>query len=230
MNQQRTAARQLANQAISENRPLDWFEALYEKASSEGTNIPWADRVPNPNVIEWLNARKVEGRNRLALKIGSGLGDDSEYLAGLGFRVVAFDISPTAIRMTRERFPDSAVDYLVTDLFDPPEAWDGRFDLVWESYTLQVLPPDLRRKAIATIPRFLAGGGELIVVTRARGTDDPAGAMPWPLTKDELMTFEDEGLLCTSFEDFVDGEDPPVRRFRALFRQDNPAPNVDEFS
>ena len=166
-----------------------------------------------------LQSHGIEGRNRPALKIGSGLGDDSEYMAKIGFEVVGFDISPTAIQLTKERFPNSKVDYLVADLFAPPPGWKGYFDFVWESYTLQVLPPELRKKAIAGISSFLADGGELIVVSRARNYSEPRGEMPWPLTRDELAQFEEEGLECLQFDDYVDDEDPPIRRFRALYRR-----------
>lgn len=153
------------------------------------------------------------------MKIGSGLGDDSEYMAEIGFDVVGFDISPTAIQLTKERFPDSKVDYLVADLFALPSSWEDNFDFVWESYTLQVLPPELRKKAIAKISSFLADGGDLIVVSRARESSEPRGEMPWPLTRDELTQFEEEGLECLQFDDYVDDEIPPIRRFRALYRK-----------
>src|SRR4051812_26071344 len=136
----RAIARSLATQAVKENRPLDWFEQLYRKAESENVPIPWADLVPNPNVVALLDERGINGAGRLALKIGSGLEDDSEYLDSLGFKVVAFDISSTAIRLARERFPISRVDYVIADLFQLPRDWLGKFDFVWESYTLQVLP------------------------------------------------------------------------------------------
>src|SRR4051794_36412881 len=155
----RAIARALATQAIKEDRPLDWFEQLYRKAESENVPIPWADLVPNPNVVALLDERKIKGAGRLALKIGSGLGDDSEYLDSPGFKVVAFDISPTAIRLARERFQISRVDYVVADLFQLPRDWLGKFDFVWESYTLQVLPPNLRKQGISLIPGLLRENG-----------------------------------------------------------------------
>jgi 2-polyprenyl-3-methyl-5-hydroxy-6-metoxy-1,4-benzoquinol methylase len=48
--------------------------------------------------------------------VGCGLGADAEYLASLGFDTVGFDISETAIRLARERFPGSAVRYVSADL------------------------------------------------------------------------------------------------------------------
>jgi ubiquinone/menaquinone biosynthesis C-methylase UbiE len=76
--------------------------------------------------------------------VGCGLGDDAEYVAGRGFDTVAFDISASAIRAARRRYPDSAVHYVTADLLDPPGEWERAFDLVVESLTLQALP-DPRR-------------------------------------------------------------------------------------
>ena len=41
--------------------------------------------------------------------------------------------------------------------------------LVFEAYTLQVLPPELRASAVAAIAECLAPGGKLLVVARGRG-------------------------------------------------------------
>lgn len=133
--------------------------------------------------------------------------------------MTAFDIAPTAIVECQRRFPESEVRYQIADLFTAPDEWTGRFDLVWESYTLQVLPPELRRQAIERIPRFLAPGGCLLVAARARNEDDSEGAMPWPLTRAEIHAFSNAGLSELLFEDYVDAENPPVRRFRACFQR-----------
>jgi hypothetical protein len=41
--------------------------------------------------------------------------------------------------------------------------------------------------------------------------------MPWPLTKEEMSLFEANGLKEVFFEDFMDGEEPLVRRLRAAY-------------
>jgi hypothetical protein len=215
----RKVARNLSKQAIAEGRPLDWFEELYAKSEKEEVKIPWADLVPNPNVVDFIEKNKIIGNGKLALKIGAGLGDNAEYLSDLGFKVIAFDISPTAIHKCKERFHDSKVDFVVKDLFNAPTEWQGSFDFVLESYTLQVLPPDLRRKAIKVISSFNASEGDLLVVTRGREEDDDVRQMPWPLTESEVRIFEEYGLKCISFENYVDNENPPVRRFRVLYKK-----------
>lgn len=91
------------------------------------------------------------------------------------------------------------------------------FDFVLESYTLQVLPPDLRDEAMRRVADFVAPGGMLLVVTRGRESGDDEGAMPWPLTRGELAIFTNAGLAELECEDYIDGESPPVRRFRVTY-------------
>ncbi len=214
---QRATARQIAHKHLESGDPLGWFEELYALAGGNASIIPWADLRPNPNLIDWLNQHPMAGSGR-ALKIGSGLGDDAEELARRGFATTAFDISGSAIAWSRRRFPESPVSYVQADLFSAPEEWRGRFDLVVESYTLQVLPPNLRPDAARCMASFVSPGGMLLVIARGREPGEDEGRMPWPLTRDELSLFEAQGLKEISFEDYTDGESPPVRRFRAVYR------------
>jgi hypothetical protein len=65
---------------------------------------------------------------------------------------------------------------------------------------------------------LVAPGGALVAIARGRDPDDPPGEMPWPLVPDELRELF-AGLELQRFEDFVDDENPPVRRLRATFTQ-----------
>lgn len=217
--QNRVNARQLCHAALERGKPLDWFEELYESASGSAENIPWADLKANPNLVRWHQRTEFDFTGLRCLKIGCGLGDDCEYLAANGGFVTGFDISATAINWCRDRFPDSIVEYVVADLFRSPTDWVGRFQFVQESYTLQVLPPDLRVDAMERIAAFVAPGGTLLVICRGKGIEDPPGAMPWPLQRSEVETFALHGLTLLGFADFVEDETPPVRRFVAQFQR-----------
>jgi ubiquinone/menaquinone biosynthesis C-methylase UbiE len=186
-------------------------------AGGDPSVIPWADQAPNPNLVEWLERRGFTGSGKKALKVGCGLGDYAEELARRGFETTAFDVSCTAIRWCLSRFPDSRVNYLVADLFSAPTSWNRAFDLVVEAYTLQVLPPRIRRTAMGHIADFVGPRGTLLVIARARKETDDEGEMPWPLTLRELATFQTQGLSEAVLEDFVDHEAPPVRRVRATY-------------
>jgi SAM-dependent methyltransferase len=213
----RTRARALAAEALARNDAVGWFEPLYAAAARGEATVPWDDRVPNPHVVAWLDRESPPpGR---ALDVGTGRGDTAEALAVRGHRVVAFDVSPSAIDQARRRFPASAVRWAVADVLSPPAEWDAAFDLVVECYTLQVLPPSARGRVIDALRRFVAPGGTLLVVARGREPDEPAGDMPWPLTRAEVEAVADAGLALVALEDFRDAEEPPVRRFRATFRR-----------
>jgi SAM-dependent methyltransferase len=213
----RAGARALAAAALQRGDPTGWFEGLYAGAGGSG-DVPWADLVPNPSMVQWLDREGVTGDGRRALKVGAGLGDDAEELARRGYVVTAFDIAPSAVAWARKRFRASKVDYVVADALAPPAEWAGAFDLVLESYTLQVLPPELRAPAANAIAATLAPGGTLLAIARGREEDEDRGAMPWPLTPAELERVF-AGLELVAFEDFLDDEDPPVRRLRAHYRR-----------
>jgi len=213
----RTRARTLAKLAIERGDPVGWFEQLYAEASRGDAIVPWADLAPNPHVVEWLE-REAPPPGR-ALDIGCGLGDTAEDLARRGFEVVAFDVSASAIDAARRRFPESRVDYRVADLLRLPTDFAGAFDLAIECYTLQVLPPEARAEATAALRRLPRPGGSLLVVARGREPEEPSGQMPWPLTRAEVEAIATPDLALVCFEDFLDREDPPVRRLRALFRR-----------
>jgi SAM-dependent methyltransferase len=220
MADKRARVRDLAAEFTQKGDPLGWFEALYAEAGGDNSAIPWADMEPNPRLVEFWRKNPPETAGKRALVIGSGLGDDSEQLAAWGFGTTGFDISPTAIAATRKRHPDSKVDYVVADLFDPPAGWRRAFDFVLEVYTVQAFTGNLRGRAIAKIAEFVAPGGRLLVIARGRAEDEPEGqGPPWPLTRSEIDGFLRAGLTEESFEDSAEPEPPWVRRFRGLYRR-----------
>lgn len=215
----RRNAGDLAREALARGDATGWFELLYAGAERDPDAIPWADLRPHPGFDHWLSSVDVRKAGKRAVVVGCGLGDDAEALARRGFDVTAFDIAPSAVEWARKRFPDSAVDYRVADLLDAPGGWDGAFDLVVEVYTLQSLPAEVRPDAIDAVARLVAPGGTLVVVCRAREAEEPATGPPWHLTREELRAFELAGLEQQSFVDYIDGEEPSIRRFRVEYRR-----------
>lgn len=197
--------------------PLGWFENLYRDADRNADHIPWADDRANPNLTAWAETQGAEILKSAAsaLVVGCGLGDDAEYLAAKVTDVTAFDISPEAIAWARERFPGSRVKYTVEDLFRIPTSCD----FVFESYTIQALPPQLRPQALARLPELVRPGGRLLVICRGRSDHEVPGELPpWPLSPADLKILE-ERLALEKFEDYIDTEDGGIRRFRVLYRK-----------
>lgn len=181
--------------------------------------MPWAALAPNPHLLDWLAGNPVGLDGREVLVVGCGLGDDAEVIAARGGVVTAFDIAPTAVAAARRRFPRSPVTYVAADLLQPPPDWQGRFDLVVEIYTLQVLPGAARARAVAGLAQLTAPAGSVLVISRLRDEQDPPGMMPWPLAAGELRALIDAGLVLAEWEDFDDdtGPGPPVRLLQAVF-------------
>jgi SAM-dependent methyltransferase len=207
-------ASRLAAESLSQGDPTGWFERLYAEAAAGAAIVPWDQDEPNPLLAEWTARHAPDGAGRRALVVGCGYGRDAEHLAALGFRTTAFDISETAIRGARERFPESTVDYRAADLLDPPADWAGTFDLVVESITVQSMPLSVRAAAIAGVRRMVAPGGQLLVISGIRAEGERVDGPPWPLTRAELDSFATDGLHAVQVE-----EAPDVRRWRALFQR-----------
>jgi SAM-dependent methyltransferase len=216
-------AGRLAAESLAALDATGWFDRLYLAAEEGKATVPWDRGAPQRMLVEWAEARGVEGAGRRALVVGCGFGEDAEYFARLGFETVAFDVSGAAVRGALRRFPESKVEYLTADLLNPPARWRAAFDLVVESLTVQSLPEPQRRQAIGLVARLVRPGGTLIVVAAARDeAEGPVQGPPWPLTRAEIDAFASSGLRPVAVEDLDRPDLPFRRRWRAEFRHPEP--------
>jgi 2-polyprenyl-3-methyl-5-hydroxy-6-metoxy-1,4-benzoquinol methylase len=187
------------------------FEKIYTQAGDDLSEIPWATLQPMPELVNWLDRQAPAAgqapAGQTALVVACGLGDDAEEVSRRGFGVTAFDLVPAAIAHCRARFPDSAVDYQVADVFRLPAEWSQAFDLVVEVRTLQSLPVADRDAAAASIAGAVAPGGRVFVHGLARRDDEPAGRRPWPLSPRDLTAFTRTGLTETELNFHRSGPD-----------------------
>jgi len=199
--------------------PTGWFDSIYTDAEGDYRNVFWADLEANPYLLAWLDNCAFEHAGRKAIVVGCGVGDDAEALSEAGYRVTAFDISPEAIRLCKNRYPESSVDYLVADLFAYPAHWKENFDLVFECNTIQVLPGSYRLQARDAMISLLAPRGYLLVSCRSRLKDRQEEDIPLPLDKDEIDGFIRCGLKEESFVAYDDTQEPPVPHFFASYQK-----------
>lgn len=228
LEEKRKRVRELQAEFAARGDVLGWFEALYKEAGGDNNVIPWADLEPNKFFRSWAEANGLKGDGRKALVVGCGLGDDAKYLHDLGFKVTAFDISPTAIEWAKRLYGEGDIQFEARDLFDPPHSWNytqtgeaktGGFDFVLEIYTIQPLPLAMRPKVVDAIADFVAEGGTLVVVTRGRNDEDEPDILPWPMSRRDLSRFDENGLTQVSFTEMppIEEDEPP--RFIVEYRR-----------
>ena len=181
------------------------FEAIYAGAEIGTAKPPWDYGAARPQLVEWAEAQALAGRGREALVVGCGYGADAEFLASLGFRTTGFDFAPTAIAGAKRKHPDTEVTYLVADVLDLPGEWQGRFDLVVESLTVQSMPPEQHIVAARNIARLVAPQGTLLVLATARDQDSEVTGPPWPLTRSEVEVFAEGDLVLHRLERIESG-------------------------
>jgi 2-polyprenyl-3-methyl-5-hydroxy-6-metoxy-1,4-benzoquinol methylase len=210
----------MVKQYQEENKPLDWFDTIYKIAHGDHTKVFWADLEPSPYLINWLEKNIIKKSSKKAIVIGCGVGDDAEALSKYGFEVTAFDISPTAIELCKNRYPNTKVNYLVANLFDYDKSWFQNFDLVYECNTIQVLPGEYRIKARVCISNLVCKDGYALVSCRSRAEGKQLDDIPLPLDKKEIDKFKvDDKLEEISFLSYNDNQTPRVPHFFAVYKR-----------
>ncbi|MGL5862896.1 MAG: class I SAM-dependent methyltransferase, partial [Phycicoccus sp.] len=180
------SADRLAVQAVADGQPTRWYEELWGAAADDRVDLPWDRTAVYPPVADFVDTLGPAAGRR-AVVVGAGLGADAERLAERGFATVAFDVSPSAVALARDRHPHSAVEYRVADLLDLVADLRGVFDVVVEVFTVQALHPSLRVRAGAGLRALLAPGGAMVVVQFVRHRGQRASAEPpWLLDEPEM--------------------------------------------
>lgn len=200
--------------------PTGWFDSIYKNANGDYKKVFWADLEPSPYLVEWLEKNPINKKNKKACVIGCGVGDDAQALSEFGFDVTAFDISPSAIELCINRYPNTKVEYIVADLFDYPKEWFEKFDVVYECNTIQVLPGVYRHKARDAMSSLICKDGYILVSCRSRNEGEKQDAIPLPLTKKEIDNFKTiNNLKELSFLAYDDNQEPSVPHFFAVYKK-----------
>lgn len=148
----------------------DW-DAMYRDHLPAA--LPWHDDEADADLLAVI--AKSCDRTASVLEIGCGLGSLAAALARAGHRVVATDLSQTALVAARERAADADVLWLRDDITRCSIV--GRFDVIVDRGCLHGLSDDQLDPYAASVVRLLADDGVLIVKVVAGDATTVRGAL-----------------------------------------------------
>jgi SAM-dependent methyltransferase len=159
----------------------------------------WDKGAPSPPMKQYLERHKASGR---ALVPGCGHGHEVALAAEHGLDATGLDIAPTGVAEARALYPLLAERFVVGDLFDPPRAMRGAFDVVLEHTCMSGLHPTLRANYKRGIDLTLKCGGLLVGVWFINPDLGPGDeGPPFPFSVADLTALFAEGFEIV--EDYV---------------------------
>ena len=134
---------------------MDW-DVFYQKGE-----VFWDKGTASLPMKQYLERHAVRGR---ALVPGCGRGHEVALAVEHGLDAIGLDIAPTGVAEARALYPRLAERFVVGDLFNPPAAMRGAFDVVLEHTCMSALAPALRADYRRGIDLALKPGGLLVGV------------------------------------------------------------------
>ncbi len=159
--------------------PNKFWTDLYETNETR-----WDLMGPHPELGSIVSQLKLQTARVLVL--GAGRCHDANFLAKLGHKVMAVDISPLAIEQAKKLYGENPnLEFLVSDIFELPKDFDHSFDLVFEHTCYCAIDPKKRKELVKVWNRVLSERGNLLGIFWAmwRPLGPPFGTTEWEIRK-----------------------------------------------
>ncbi len=184
--------------------PEQW-EDVYVR--TEPSALPWNAGGPDADLVRLVKAGTIPVGQ--ALEIGSGPGHDAVFLIQSGFNVIGIDISPSAVKLTRENASNAGLFgfFQVGDIRQIPV--ENHFiDFAYDRGCFHVLPPEDRAQAVAEIHRVLKRNG--LFLLRVFSDKEPGADGPHRFARKELEDlFSGRFKILQFWEGTFDGSRKP---------------------
>jgi cyclopropane fatty-acyl-phospholipid synthase-like methyltransferase len=160
---------------------------LWEQSYRSG-DIPWDSPDPDPTLVRVVRSG-LWGPGGRALEIGAGTGTNTLYLARHGFRALGIDLSPTAVRIARNKARALGVtcQFRVADVL----RWRAaeRFEAVFERGVFHSLGDEERPIYAQRVHALLQPGGLFLMLCFSDKEPDWGG--PRRISRQEIhQTFD----------------------------------------
>ena len=148
-----------------------YYEAYDDRYRQiHGVGLQWFYDDPTPVVKETIR-EFGSGHDRKILELGCGEGRDAYPLLSQGYRVLATDISPAAIRYAQEKWPNYADSFSVLDCVNGK--LQERFAFIYGVAVLHMLVEDVDRDGFYAFSRdHLLPDGIALICTRGDGSQE----------------------------------------------------------
>lgn len=145
--------------------------------------LRWDKGEPAPGLVDFLTAHPELPRGSVLVP-GCGTGHDVRAWAKAGFSVIGLDITPSGVRLAREktRAAGFEADFRQLDfLADEP---CRQFDWLFEHTLFCAIDPRDRPLYVRAVPRWLRPDGQFLAIHYLT-PEDPDGP-PFGVTREEL--------------------------------------------
>lgn len=145
-----------------------YYEAYEDRyLTAHGKGVSWSSDRSTPIVIDTIRKYKLNSNSKL-LEIGCGEGRDSAIVLDSGFDLLATDISPEAIRYSKEKYPKYMDKFEVLDCLSGEV--DDKFDFIYAVAVVHMLVLDEDRDGFYRfIHRQLADNGYALICSMGDG-------------------------------------------------------------
>jgi SAM-dependent methyltransferase len=163
----------MVDRKLSNEKAQSFFEELWKRGDPWDLETSEFEHAKYDQELAILNARRYER----ALEIGCGVGSFTRRLASICDRILALDVSPSAIFRAREAAKDlSSVEFREQNIVEFDLQKEGSWDLIVMSETIYYLGWLYSFFDVAWLASQLIGvtrqGGQLLMANTCGGVDD----------------------------------------------------------
>ena len=156
----------------------EWFYRVGRYDRDDELNYRWFSEASSV-----MNVLLQQGPFAEVLELACGTGIWTRELLNISQHITALDASQEVLELNREKVQSEKVEYQQQDLF----AWqpNHQYDLVFFSFWLSHVPPELVDEFLAKVYRATKAGGQIFMVD---SLEEPTStSKDWPLKEDEQV-------------------------------------------